>query len=236
MNSLLSCHSHSVVSSADLCGSIDATRGPYFSACYQGFYATETRTYYLDRGFQELDHLLKLDPLIKEAMITLQNVINTISTMNKKSPQAEAARARFWLTSAQYMLLSAEHKNKTDARLQALEACRLVLLLFTVTAFNEFPPGVSTSGMLVAQLRKLLDEDAVCHLLTPEFRLWALFLTATSVTDDVHKSWCLACIAETFSIMRIYREEDFAEIVSMFPHGPSAHATICRLLYDEVRS
>ncbi|KAF7588331.1 hypothetical protein BBP40_005897 [Aspergillus hancockii] len=151
-----------------------------------------------------------------------------------ESPQAEAAQVRFWLTSTQYLLLSVEYKNKTGPRAGAQEARRLSSLLFTVTVFDEFPPGVSTSDMLVAQLRRLLDDDMVCRLLTPEFRLWVLFLIAMSVTDNALKSWCLTCVAEAVSKLNIYQEEDFTALVSIFPHDPSSHVVSCRLVWDEV--
>ncbi|KAB8214501.1 hypothetical protein BDV33DRAFT_196057 [Aspergillus novoparasiticus] len=91
---------------ADLCGSVDAAQSPYFSARYQGNCGSGSQTYHLGHGFREVDRLLNLDILLKEAIRNLQNVTKTLSAIKNKDHQAEAAQVRFWITSTQYRLLS----------------------------------------------------------------------------------------------------------------------------------
>ncbi|PIG89446.1 hypothetical protein AARAC_009878 [Aspergillus arachidicola] len=221
---------------ADLCGSVDAAQSPYFSARYQGNCGSGSQTYHLGHGFRELDCLLNLDILLKAAVCNLQNVTKTLSTIKNKDHQAEAAQVRFWITSTQYHLLSTRYGNSRTPRVQALEICRLSLLLFTVSICNEFPQGVPTCDMLITQLKGLLDDDAACVWLTPEFRLWVLSLVASPETGNSLKSWCLASVSEAISTMCIRREEDFTQLLATFLHDPDSHAMSCQILWGEVTS
>ncbi|RMZ46293.1 hypothetical protein CA14_008313 [Aspergillus flavus] len=221
---------------ADLCGSVDAAQSPYFSARYQGNCGSGSQTYHLGHGFWELDRLLNLDILLKESICNLQYVTKTLSTIKNKNHQAEAAQVRFWITSTQYRLLSTRYGNSRTPRLQALEICRLSLLLFTVSICNEFPQGVPICDMLITQLKGLLDDDAACMWLTPKFRLWVLSIVASPETGNSLKSWCLASVSEAISTMCIRREEDFTQLLATFLHDPDSHAMSCRILWDEVTS
>ncbi|KAE8132744.1 hypothetical protein BDV38DRAFT_287458 [Aspergillus pseudotamarii] len=221
---------------ADLCGCVAATQRPYFGARYQGIGESGPQTDHLNNGFRELDRLLNLDSLLKEAICSLQNATQTLFTINSKDHQAKAAQVRFWITSTQYRLLSTRYRDSSIPHLQALEICRLALLLFTVTICNEFPRGETTSDMLVAQLRRLLDNDAACRWLTPEFSLWALFLLALPVTVSSSKGWCLASISAAISRMCIRREEQFTQLLATFLHDPESHAMSCQVIWSEVTS
>ncbi|PYH69544.1 uncharacterized protein BO88DRAFT_435096 [Aspergillus vadensis CBS 113365] len=219
---------------ADISGSLDGGRKPIFSDRFQQPPISGQQAYHLAEGFQELDVLLRIDRALKAVIYDIQSLVEEFSSITKSSGQTVVARIRFWMTSLQYTLLSMQYGDDCS-RTQALEVCRLSLLLLINAVFHESPPGASTSDVLISQLRRLLGNAEALDWFPPSFRLWTLYLAACNVASPTLRAWSVAAIAELVMQIGISDEEEFSQQLTLFPFDPLTQNVICPTIWNEVQ-
>ncbi|PWY77290.1 hypothetical protein BO94DRAFT_523159 [Aspergillus sclerotioniger CBS 115572] len=220
---------------ADICGSIDAAQKAFFGDRFQQLPILKPQEFRLCEGFRDLVNMLHVEGTLKVAMADLQYIVEAFSNITKNSGHAIVAQVRFWVTSIQYTLLSVQYGVKCNPQSEVQEVCRLSLLLLVTTVFHEMPQGASTSDILIARLRRFLNNNATCSWLPSKFRLWAVFLARCNVLSPELRAWCTAAISGLISKMAIYDEGEFKQLLAMFPQDSSMYGTTCRI-WDEVQS
>ncbi|KAH8424927.1 uncharacterized protein LDX57_002673 [Aspergillus melleus] len=204
---------------ADLCGSVDITRQPYFNPHYERLPLENFGYLSLPLGFRDLDEILNLDAILKNVILTLQASLKTTSSLPLTKNQSHAAQVRFSLTSAQYALLSMDCGNLSSPITRAQETCRLAVLLFTATMFKELPSGLSG---IVGRIMELLSDRETCNWLTPAFQTWALCLVMASSPSEAQKSY-LSLLSSILSDMGVDTEEKLALLLSTFHPKDASH-------------
>ncbi|PLB47637.1 hypothetical protein P170DRAFT_496504 [Aspergillus steynii IBT 23096] len=216
---------------ADLCGSLDITRQPYFNPHYDQLPLNNFQDLRLPRGFSDLDEILSLDPLVKNTILNVQASLQGLSILHVKKHHSHAAQIRFSLTSAQYTLLSFPCDSSSNARIRAQETCRLAILLFTATVFHELPPGASIADGTVGRMIELLSDIATCRYLTPAFQTWALCLAVTAAPPG-DREQALVLLSGILARIHVDTEEQFAILISSFLGEGTLHQMHCRVMTD----
>lgn len=123
----------------------------------------------------------------------------------------------------------AQELKQVQASRKAYEKCRLAILLFTATAFNELPSSISSADGTVAQMMQLLNDRDICSYLTPDFQLWASCLAATCTSPKNHQTYHDPLLG-LISKMKISIEEQLDALLSSFFRNEDSLQTQHRVL------
>ncbi|KAH8899065.1 hypothetical protein GQ53DRAFT_363912 [Thozetella sp. PMI_491] len=215
---------------ADLYGSLDDASSPYFGELCSLIDEAPSESAFHSDGFRAIHEATGLDltllrciHLLEEAMQLWSNAgglspgsrqdgENVALNWKKRPGLSEAIRVRQLLTSVQYALISNRFQEFCAAQAsQVLEACRLGLILYSLTILNERPSNVAYGIPLITKVRRTLDDvggEIAGHIgadqlisLPVDFQLWVLFLATivATVPDADTREWLLGSFARLSS-------------------------------------
>ncbi|PGH27622.1 hypothetical protein AJ80_00635 [Polytolypa hystricis UAMH7299] len=216
---------------ADLAGAVDALETPYFAANWDSSCLLTTPAIPFRNGrFTELERTLPFDDRIRSLITAFEATIESLNQLHAGDTEVDPTNLRANLTSMQYTLLSMGFDDRPN------EFCRLSLILFLASIFNELPQGhVLGNDKLRMKARSLLDDTSSLMRanesnldILVDFRLWIMFLAASTIFNHTSplKEWYLKSIAVTASTAGILdcSWDDMRNRVSTFLYITSVHS------------
>lgn len=215
--------------SADLCGSIDAVKIPYFEILREPPKIPEGQ---ITVGFHVIQNAIKLDTGLAHILYQIQHVTSDLHLFHLHKSKIHPLSLREDITYLQYALLSSKFKQNNTRENLIHEVLRLGLIMYLVTLLNETPPGMSVCDTLGARLNFLLADNLGNSSLNLELYLWLMFIAASVVGNPVTKRHFIASATETVEELGISGWEDAKVIFECFFWVEKIHEGSFRLIWD----
>ncbi|KAL5343192.1 hypothetical protein BJX70DRAFT_354792 [Aspergillus crustosus] len=175
---------------ADLSGSIDTARAPFFAEQFKSPKTLDSQSLLLNAGFVGLEYANStfLNQRIKHSIHRLESTITSMRRLYGRN-MADAAKCRLIFVACQYDLLSFRCTDPVD------ELCRLSLITYTLAILDERPQKEPAYRQLVVDFQNLWDQvDSLPNpkpTLTPQFKLWSMVVAISITRSPEFLNWCL---------------------------------------------
>ncbi len=214
--------------SADLCGSIDFLRRPYFEA---PLYSSEISRAMLPVQSLSASRFPHLPESLRWILPRIQEVSRCLTLIHLQQTDIHPTTLREGITSLKYALISCDTTNETSSQ----RISRISLLMYLITILNDLPRGASSFHMLGQKLRSdLEDVDDVASDVesNTEFMMWTMFLAASIINEDETRAYFLSGAVTAVRSLRLSSWEEVEAVLRSFFWVEEIHVSCSRRAWE----